>query len=106
MANININDTLARKLHPGRFPGMSSRMAAIVGCILDRQYTQPSIAQLVITSDNCVLARHDDDIGYNDFIGARSDLERNWKRLLDVAGLTNDERQLAKRKYRQHITSL
>jgi hypothetical protein len=46
---------------------------------------------LAITSDGCVLARHDGDIGYNDFIGARSDLERNWNRLLDVAGLTTDE---------------
>jgi hypothetical protein len=102
----NISDTLAQKLHPVRFPGMSSKMAAIVGCILDRQYTQPSISELVITSDGSVLARHDGDIGYNDFIGARSDLERNWKRLLDVAGLTNDERQFAKRKYRQRIASL
>ena len=102
----NTNDTLAQKLHPVRFPGMSAKMAAIVGCILDRQYTQPSIAELVVTSDGCVLARHDGDIGYNDFIGARSDLERNWKRLLDVAGLTKNERQLAQSKYRQHITSL
>ena len=102
----SISDTLAQKLHPVRFPAMSSKMAAIVGCILERQYTQPSIAELVITSDGCVLARHDDDIGYNDLVVARSDLERNWKRLLDVAGLTKDERQLAKRKYRQHITSL
>ena len=101
----NTNDSLVQKLHPVRFPGMSAKMAAIVGCILDRQLTQPGIAELVITSDGCVLARHDADIGYNDFIGSRSDLERNWKRLLDVAGLTNDERQLAKRKYRQHITS-
>ena len=102
----NTNDTLAQKLHPGKFPGMSSKMAAIVGCILDRQYTQPSISELVITSDGCVLARHDGDIGYNDFIGARSDLERNWNLLLDVAGLTDDERQLAKRKYHQRIASL
>ncbi len=102
----NTEEVLVRKLHPVRFPGMSAKMAAIVGCILDRQYTQPSIAELVIASDNCVLARHVGDIAYNDFIGARSDLERNWKRLLDVAGLTSDERQFAKRKYRQHVTSL
>lgn len=100
------SDKLARKLHPVRFPGMSTKMAAIVGCILNRQYTQPSISELVITSDGCVLARHDGDIGYNDFIGARSDLERNWNRLLDTAALSKDERQLAQRKYRQHITSL
>lgn len=102
----SISDTLARKLHPVRFPGMSTKMAAIVGCILDRQYTQPSISELVITSDGCVLARHDGDIGYNDFIGARSDLERNWKRLLDVAELTDEERRLAEYKYRQHIAAV
>ena len=101
-----MNDTLAQKLHPGRFPGMSPKMAAIVGCILGRPFTQPSISELVITSDGCVLARHKGDIGYNDFIGARSDLERNWNRLLDVAGLTNGERQLARRMYCQRIASL
>jgi hypothetical protein len=102
----NTNDTLAQKLHPRRFPGMSSKMAAIVGCILDRQFTQPGFAELVITSDGCVLARHDGDIGYNDFIGSRSDLERNWNRLLAVAILTADERRLARCKYRQHVTTL
>ena len=35
----NMNDTLARKLDRRRFPGMSRKMAAIVGCILERQYT-------------------------------------------------------------------
>ena len=40
----NIEETLVRKLHPARFPDMSGLMAAIVGCILDRQFTEPSIA--------------------------------------------------------------
>jgi len=101
-----MNDTLARKLHPGRFPGMSSKMAAIVGCILDRQFTDPSIAALVNTSDGYVLAQREGDIGYNDFIGTRLDLELNWERLLGVAGLTQDECQLAKRKYRRHISTV
>ena len=104
MANIE-EETLVRKLHPSRYPGMSGLMAAIVGCILDRQFTEPAIAGLFLTCDGYVLAWHGDDIGCNDFIGARSDLERNWNRLLDVAGLTDDERQLAECKYRQHIAA-
>lgn len=101
----SVNETLTQKLHPGRFPGMSAKMAAIVGCILDREFTRPSIVELVVTSDGCVLARHGDDIGYNEFIGTRLDLERNWNRLLEVAELTDSERQLARRMYRQHITA-
>jgi hypothetical protein len=104
MANIE-EETLVRKLHPSRYPGMSGLMAAIVGCILGRQFTEPAIAGLVLTCDGYVLAWHGDDIGCNQFIGSRSDLERNWEGLLDVAGLTDDERQLAECKYRQHIVA-
>ncbi len=102
----SLNTRLVRKLHPGRFPEMSTKMAAIVGCILDRQFARPSIAALFITSDGCVLAWHNGDIGYNDFIGARSDFERNWEQLLDAAGLTDDERQLDERKYRRRIAKV
>ncbi len=98
-----IEQNLARKLNPARFPGMSPRMAAIVGCILDREFTEPTIAELAVTSDGCVLARHAGDIGFNDFLGARSDLECNWRRLLDVAGLNDEERRLAERKYGNHV---
>ena len=102
----NMEETLVRKLHPARFSGMSGMMAAIVGCILDRQFTEPAIAELSLTCDGYVLAWHYDDIGCNDFIGARSDLERNWKRLLDVAELTDEERRLAEYKYRKHIATV
>jgi len=98
-------ETLTKKLHPARFPDMSGKMAAIVGCILHRQYTNPRIAELVITADGCVLGRHQGDIGYNDFIGSRSDLESNWKRLLDGAELSDGARKLAEREYRRHITT-
>ena len=102
----NIEETLVRKLHPARFPDMSGLMAAIVGCILDRQFTEPTIAGLFLTSDGYVLGWHYDDVGCNDFIGARSDLERNWNRLLDLAELTDEERRLAEYKYRQHIAAV
>ncbi len=98
-----IEQNLSRKLNPNRFPGMSPRMAAIVGCILDQEFTEPTIAELIVTSDGCVLGRRAGDIGYNDFFGARSDLEHNWEQLLDLAGLSEEERQLAERSYSNHI---
>ncbi len=82
------------KLHPKRFPGMSPRMGAIVGCILGVECTTPVLAGITIT-DNCVLAMRQGDCGFNEFIGAKSDLERNWAELLDAAGLDESERAQA-----------
>lgn len=84
--------TVSQLLHPKRFPGMSGMMAALVGHILGLKVTEPAIAELYVTSDSCVLARHEGDIGANDFIGSLADLERNWTGLLDAAGLTTMQR--------------
>ena len=74
---------------------MSGRMAAIVACILGQHWTSPAIAELVVTSDGHLLARAEGDCGHNNYIGTVVDLEDNWNRLLDVAGLTPVERQEA-----------
>jgi len=95
--------TLRDKLHPGRFPGMSGRMAAIVGYLLGKEWTAPRIAELVVTSDGHVLARHDGDCGCNDYLGLAADLERNWLALLDAARLTDDERAKADQLYRRAV---
>lgn len=94
---------LGDKLHPRRFPGMSGRMAAIVGYLVEKKWTEPSIAELVVTSDGHVLARHDGDCGCNHYVGTAADLERNWSRLLEAAGLTDDERAEAVRLCRQSV---
>lgn len=86
--------TLGQKLNPRRFTAMSGKMAAIVGCILGDEApftTQPAIAELVITSDGALLARHAGDVGANEFIGSADDLERNITQLEIAAGLTPDE---------------
>jgi len=62
--------TWKEKLHPKRFDGMSGKMAAIVGYILDEALTNPAINELVVTSDGFVLAQHDGDVGDNDFMGS------------------------------------
>jgi hypothetical protein len=97
--------TWKEKLHPKRFDGMSGKMAAIVGYILDEALTNPAINELVVTSDGFVLAQHDGDVGDNDFMGQESDLLRNWKNLLDTAGLTPEERTEAEAAYQSHIHS-
>ena len=96
--------TLVEKLHPHRFPGMSGKMAAIVGCILEQTWTSPVIAELAVTSDGHVLARHEGDCGCNDYLGTATDLEANWRRLLDVAGLTPVEHQEATVVYQRAMT--
>jgi hypothetical protein len=91
--------TLIQKLHPARFIGMSGKMAAIVAHILDQNWTSPTIAELTVTSDGHLLARHEGDCGFNNYIGRAADLECNWKRLLVAAGLTDAERQEAEAAY-------
>ena len=91
--------TLADRLHPQRFPGMSGRMAAIVGYILGRRWTRPRIAELVVTSDGWLLARNAGQVTCNVIVGTAADLERNWDDLLHAAGLTSEERQEANERY-------
>jgi hypothetical protein len=95
--------TLAQKLHPARFTAMSGKMAAIVACILGQQWTSPAIAELVVTSDGHVLARNVGDCGHNDYIGTVANLEDNWQRLLNAAGLTAAEYQEAQGAFQRAV---
>jgi len=95
--------TLIQKLHPTRFTAMSGKMAAIVACILGQNWTLPCIAELVITSDGHLLARHEGDCGFNNYIGLVVEFEANWKRLLVAAGLTAAERQEAEAAYQRAL---
>lgn len=82
---------LTQKLHPNRFPGMSTAMAAIVGFVIGERFTQPAIAEIVVTSDGLVLARTDGEASETHFIGTYADVLRNWLRLIAVAGLSASE---------------
>lgn len=88
--------SIKKKLHPGRFTGCSPKMAAIIGCILQEQYTEPQLISFCVTSDNCVLAMQAGDIGFNQFMGPLSEFQRNWTNLLNAADdLTKAERKKA-----------
>ncbi len=83
---------------------MSGKMAAIVGYILDEEWTNPSLQEMAITSDGFVMAGVKGDCRMNEFIGSVSDLERNVNNLLNVAELTEAERKEWDRLYRARIT--
>jgi hypothetical protein len=67
-----VKDQLVTKLRPDRFTAMSGKMAAVVGYILDERFSEPSISELVVTTDGFVLAQHEGDVGANDMLGTRS----------------------------------
>lgn len=96
---------LIRKLDPRRFPGMSGKMAAIVGYILEERFSDPAIAEITVTSDGFVLAAREGDTGANELLGSRRDLDRNLVALLtSTPDLTDDEVSLFGRLQRERIT--
>jgi len=97
-------DGLTEKLDPGRFTEMSAKMAAIVAYVLEEHWTNPEIAELVITSDGAVLARIDGDVGCNNCIGSAEDLERNVRNLLAAAELPSEEADAWHSRYRLRVT--
>lgn len=82
--------TIGEKLDPRRFSHMSNKMAALVAYVLGDEAihrTEPSIAELIQTSDGYVLARHEGDIGANDIVGSIEDFNRNFGALVAAAEL-------------------
>ena len=89
---INISE----KLNPRRFPGMSGKMAAILGQMLDQEWTDPALVQLCITSDGFLLGMEMGDVGFNEFLGTEADLKNNLTQLVELpeVGLTGKEKAL------------
>jgi hypothetical protein len=86
-----VRDQLVTKLRPDRFTAMSGKMAAVVGYILDERFSDPSISELVVTSDGFVLAQHEGEVGANEMLGTEVDLNRNLLDLIAAAGLNDEE---------------
>ena len=70
-------------------------MAAIVGFVLEESFTDPQIAELAVSeNENLVYFRKAGGVGF-DGLQSLEDLRNNWNRLIDVAGLTPEERREA-----------
>ena len=99
-------ETLAKKLHPSRFPGMSPFMAAIVGYVVGESFTDPKIAEISVSeTENLVYVRQAGAVGF-DGIQSLDDLRANWNRLMDAAGLTPEERRQAVELFRAKIEAV
>jgi len=84
-------DTVADKVLAIR---VSPKFTAMLGAIFHRELTEPPIVQLCCTSDGMVLARHADDIGFNEMVASYNNLVRNCKGVGKVAGLTKREMEV------------
>jgi len=89
-------EELVKKLHPVRFPNMSAMMAGIIGCLLGKEWSDPVIEEMIVTSDKCLLARNRGDVGFNSFLGALEDFTSNLGRLVEMqeVGLSPKEQEL------------
>ena len=87
----HLQSALSEKLQPSRFPRMSRVMAGIVGFIVEADFTEPAIADIIVTSKGLVIVRIDGELSTNHMVGAYTDLLQNWVKLLRVAGLTTQE---------------
>jgi hypothetical protein len=90
--------SLQAKLDPRRYPHMSPKFAAVVGCLLKIQVTEPRLVELVITSDGFLLGRHEGEPTCDQFLGTREWLTENWEKLISLpeVGLTGDEYHAAR----------
>ena len=87
--------SLKQKLHPDRFTEMSPFMAAITAYVLGESWSDPKIAEIVVSEqEDLAYIRKVGGIGF-DGVHSLTDLRNNWNRLLDAAGLTEDERHEA-----------
>lgn len=89
------NDTSLRsKLNPHRYPNMSPQMGAIMGFLLEREYTTPPLTDLAVTADGSVIgwpADADGGPGHSLHLGHSTDLCANLRRLGMAADLDAEE---------------
>ncbi len=99
-------NSIKEKLNPARFPGMSSKMVAIVTYVLGMEpLTNPHIVELTVTSDGFLLARNEGEIGFDNFLGSIEDYKANWEKLITIpeVGLTPGEIAFVRERYREAI---
>ena len=84
-----IRGDCARKLEPVE---ISPMFRAILGCLLNQDWTTPRIEELRLTLDRCLLARVAGEASFKStFLAAEADLIRNIHGIADVAELDGDE---------------
>jgi len=70
---------------------VSEHFQAILGCLLGEDWTTPRLVEMVITPDNHMLGRTEDQPSFSVFLGATDDLLNNIHGVAKVAELDGDE---------------
>src|SRR5687767_4473095 len=70
---------------------VSGHFAAILGCLLDENWSSPRLAEMMLTPDGALLGRCEEQSTFATFLGAERDLVRNVHGVAEVAGLDGDE---------------
>lgn len=83
-----IRQDCARKL---RAVNVSDHFQAILGCLLEEDWTTPRLAEMVITPDGHLLGRCEGESSFKAFLGASEDLIKNIHGVAPVAELDGDE---------------
>jgi hypothetical protein len=83
-----IRQDCARKL---RAVQVSGHFQAILGCLLDEDWTKPRLVEMVITPDGHMLGRCEGEASFKAFLGASEDLIKNIHGVAPVAELDGVE---------------
>jgi hypothetical protein len=83
-----IRQDCARKL---RQVQISDHFRAILGCLLEEDWTTPRLVEMVITPDGHTLGRCEGQPSFSAFLGASEDLLKNVHGVAKVAELDGDE---------------
>ena len=83
-----IRQDCARRL---RTVHVSDHFQAILGCLLEEDWTTPRLIEMVITPDGHLLGRCDGDETFKAFLGASKDLIKNIHGVAQIAELDGDE---------------
>jgi hypothetical protein len=85
---------------------MSPLMVAIVGYVFGKSFTDREIAELSISeAENLLYVRKAGCARFNG-IESLEDMRNNWNRLIDVAGLTTEERLEAVDLFRTKVATV
>ncbi len=83
-----IRQDCSRKL---RSITISDHFQAILGCLLEEDWTTPRLVEMQITPDGHLLGRCDGQSSFSAFLGASSDLLKNIHGITPVSDLDGDE---------------
>ena len=88
---LGINDAAQSVVIVEGATQVSDHFQAILGCLLEEDWTTPRLIEMVITPDGHVLGRCGGESSFKAFLGASEDLIKNIHGVAPVAELDGDE---------------